>query len=71
MKAYKIETNITTDGKIILPLEMKDFFNELVEIILLIPERTEPKKRNIEIPIYYCNGKIQDFKREDIYEYRT
>ena len=69
MNAYKIETTITNDGKIILPSNLKDIFNHEVEIVVLDKE-IKNKKKVINIPSFVCGGKLADFTREELYESR-
>ena len=69
MLAYKIETTITDDGKIILPKNLKNIYNHKVEILLLDKE-IEKKKKIIHIPTFSCGGKLAEFSRDEIYEAR-
>ena len=69
MNAYKIETTITDDGKIILPSDLKNIFNHKVEIVVLDKENKN-KKKILNIPSYSCGGKIKDFTRDELYEPR-
>lgn len=69
MYAYKIETTITNDGKIILPSDLQNIFNHKVEIVVL--DKEIKNKKNIpEIPSFSCGGKLADFTREELYESR-
>jgi hypothetical protein len=68
MQAYKIETTITDDGKIILPPDLKDIFNHNVEIVVL--DKDQQKKKNLKFGVYNLGGildnvNIGDFAHED------
>lgn len=67
MEAYKLETTISNDGKIVLPNFLKKLFNRTVEIIVLEKNTKVEKRNGLSIPAYKCGGKISDFKREDLY----
>ena len=69
MKAYKVETFITNDGKIILPKNLKEIFNHKVEVVVL-DKNIHTNKKITNIPSYSCGGKLNDFSRDDIYEPR-
>ena len=69
MHAYKIETIITNDGKIILPPDLSNIFNHKVEIVVLDKE-IKNKRNVIEIPSFHCGGKLANFTREELYEPR-
>lgn len=71
MEAFKLETVVTDDGKIILPKSLNKIFNHKIEVLLLnteIAEHKEPGK--LHIHTFKCGGKIKDFSWEDIYEDR-
>jgi len=69
MQAYKLETTITNDGKIILPVNFKNIYSHKVEILVLDKENYN-REKFIDVPAYSCGGKLADFTREDIYEPR-
>ena len=43
MQAYKIETTVTRDGKIILPPKLNNIFNHKVEVVVLDKEISSNK----------------------------
>ena len=63
MNAYKIKTTITNDGKIILPLDLKDIFNHEVEVIVLDQEYR--KNNDIQFGTYNLGGKMDDINIRD------
>lgn len=68
MNAYKIETTVTDDGKIILPSKLKKLFNHKVEVLVL--EKGTNKVKNNTFGIYDFGGQldninIRDFAHED------
>lgn len=68
MNAYKIETTITDDGKIILPSKLKKLFNHKVEVLVLEKETSKIKKSTFGV--YDFGGQldeinIRDFAYED------
>jgi hypothetical protein len=67
MHAYKIETTVTQDGKIILPPDMNNLFNHKVEVLLLDRELSDTITE-IDFPVFTCGGKVSDFSRESIYD---
>lgn len=67
MQAYKLETTISNDGKIVLPDFLKKLFNRTVEIIVLEKSIKAEKLNKLIIPAYKCGGKVSDFNREDLY----
>ena len=70
MKAYKVITTITEDGRIILPPDLKEIFNHRVELLVLDKEIQNNKQRINKIPSYSCGGKLADISRGDLYEPR-
>ena len=68
MQAYKIETTVTRDGKIILPPKLNNIFNHKVEVVVLDKEISSNKKSKLNIPTYKCGGKLADFSREEIFK---
>jgi len=69
MHAFRIETTITPDGKIILPKDLKVLFNHKVELVLHDKENVQ-KKNKLNIPILHSGGKVSDFTREELYDSR-
>ena len=70
MQAYKIDTTITKDGKIILPYDLHEVFNHKVEIVVLDKRRNQKKKKNISFGVYSLGGmldkiNIRDFAHEN------
>ena len=68
MHAYKLETTITNDGKIILPPNFKNIYNHKVEIVVL--DKEPKRKENSTFGIYDFGGQldnvnIRDFAYED------
>jgi len=68
MQAYKLETTITNDGKIILPVNFKNIYSHKVEILVL--DKEPQKKKNSALGIYDFGGQldkvnIRDFAHED------
>jgi hypothetical protein len=71
MEAFKLETVVTDDGKIILPRNLKEIFNHKIEILLMNAEPSKNRKpKKLHIHTFKCGGKLKDFSREDIYEDR-
>jgi hypothetical protein len=71
MEAYKLETTVTDDGKIILPKDFNKIFNRKVEVLLLNTENESQKKpKKLHIHTFKCGGKLKDFTREELYEVR-
>ena len=69
MNAYKIETTVTDDGKIILPANLKKIFNHKVEVFVLEKSSNNKSKSNT-FGVYDFGGKldninIRDFAHED------
>ena len=67
MQAYKLETTISNEGKIVLPVFLKKLFNRTVEIIVLDKSTKAEKANSFHIPSYSCGGKVSDFNREELY----
>ena len=70
MQAYKIDTTVTKDGKIILPYDLHDIFNHEVEIVVLDKEKEQKKKKNTSFGAYSLGGildkiNIRNFAHED------
>ncbi len=68
MQAYKIETTITKDGKIILPSDLKNIFNHEVEIVVI--DKAHQKRKDLNFGSYNLGGildkvNIRDFAHED------
>jgi hypothetical protein len=68
MLAYKIETTITEDGKIILPANLKNIYSHKVEILVL--DKEQKKKEKTSFGVYDLGGKldnvnIRDYAHED------
>lgn len=70
MQAYKFETIISEDGKIVLPAFLRKLLGRKVEIFLIEKNVKNKIKQKLNIPTYTCGGKIADFNREELYENR-
>jgi len=70
MQAYKFETIISKDGKIVLPEFLKKLLGRKVEIFLFEKKEESKISHKLRIPTYACGGKISDFNRDELYENR-
>ena len=70
MQAYKFETIISEDGKIVLPAFLKKLLGRKVEIFLFEKKEKNNSNHKFNIPTYNCGGKIADFNRDELYENR-
>lgn len=70
MDVYMIDTVVSDDGKIELPESLKKLFNHRVKVILKSKTDKKKKKKTLNIPTFYCGGKVREFSREDFYDNR-
>jgi hypothetical protein len=69
MQTFRMEAEITPDGKIVLPKDMKAIFNHKVDLVVREKD-TANRKRKLNIPVLHSGGKVADFSREELYESR-
>lgn len=62
MLAYKLETKVSKDGKILLPDEYSSIFNQEIELILISKEKTIYDK----IESIKAKRGIKDYTEEEI-----
>ena len=62
MLAYKLETKVSKDGKIFLPDEYSNIFNQEIELILISKEKTIYGK----IESIKAKRGIKDYTEEEI-----
>ncbi len=69
MQTYRLETKISKDGTITLPMKLKEVFDRKVQIVLKHIEK-KSIERELIIPTYNSGGLLKEFTREELYEGR-
>jgi hypothetical protein len=65
MLAYKINTQIGFDGKILIPDYLRIYYSQQVEIIILIPEQINKAQNNV-LHFYELIEKFNSINEHDI-----